>query len=354
MSDRYQPTSVRGIAREDVANFRAPAVTMSTSLGALDLRSPVVTAAGCAGTGRELDAFFDIGSLGAFITPSISLQARAGLPPPRMAETPSGLVHAIGHQGPGVDRFIERDLAWLVQRGVRVIVSIVGSTPEEYPKVAQRLRSAGGFDALEVNLAASTAGVNGRQLAQDPEAAASVVQAVRRHGDSRTPVLAKLSPDASDVTEVARAVVRAGADALTLANAPAALEIDVDTMLPALGGVVGSLSGPAVRPLALRCVWQVRQALPQVPILGSGGIRNGLDALAFILAGANAVSVGAAIFRDPAAPLRVHGELATALDERGFTSLDQAVSYAHRSVTPAEDGFGGEAAPEDPSLVRGA
>jgi len=352
MSDRYQPTSVRGIAREDVAQYRPPSVAMQTQLGALALKGPILTAAGCAGTGRELDAFFDITAVGAFITPSISLHARAGLPTPRMAETPSGLVHAIGHQGPGVDRFIERDLAWLGQRGTRVIVSIVGATPEEYPKVAQRLRSAGGFDAIEVNLAAANPATPGRQLAQDPEAAASVVQAVRRHGDSRIPVLAKLSSDASDIAEVARAVVRAGADALTLANAPAAIDIDVDTMLPALGGVVGALSGPAIRPLALRCVWQVRQALPQVPILGSGGIRNGLDALAFILAGAHAVAVGSTLFRDPSAPVRIHEELARALEERGFSSLEQAISYAHRSVAADEDIAEVEAPTDDPSPVR--
>lgn len=352
MSDRYQPTSVRGIARDDVAQYRPPSVAMQTELGALTLKGPVLTAAGCAGTGRELDAFFDITAVGAFITPSISLHARAGLPTPRMAETPSGLVHAIGHQGPGVDRFIERDLAWLAQRGTRVIVSIVGATPEEYPKVAQRLRSAGGFDAIEVNLAAANPATPGRQLAQDPEAAASVVQAVRRHGDSRIPVLAKLSSDASDIAEVARAVVRAGADALTLANAPAALDIDVDTMLPALGGVVGALSGPAIRPLALRCVWQVRQALPQVPILGSGGIRNGLDALAFILAGAHAVAVGSTLFRDPSAPVRIHEELARALEERGFSSLQQAISYAHRSVAAVEDITEVEVLTDDPSAAR--
>ena len=352
MSDRYQPTSVRGIARDDVANYRPPNVVMTTSLGTLPLRGPILTASGCAGTGRELDAFFDISAVGAFVTPSISLNARAGLSTPRMAETPSGLVHAIGHQGPGVDRFIERDLAWLAQRGVRVIVSIVGATPEEYPKVAQRLRNAGGFDAIEVNLASANPAAPGRQLAQDPEAAAAVVQSVRRHGDSRIPVLAKLSSDASDITEVARAVVRAGADALTLANAPAALEIDVDTMLPALGGVVGALSGPAIRPLALRCVWQVRQALPQIPIVGSGGIRSGLDALAFVLAGAHAVSVGSTLFRDPSAPVRIHDELARALEERGFTSLDQAISYAHRSVAPADIQVDSDIPIEDPGQVR--
>ncbi len=352
MSDRYQPTSVRGIAREDVAEYRPPSVGMTTDLGVLPLRSPILTASGCAGTGRELDAFFDITSIGAFITPSISLHARAGLPTPRMAETPSGLLHAIGHQGPGVDRFIERDLAWLTQRGARVVVSIVGSTPEEYPKVAQRLRSSGGFDAIEVNLAAPNPTTPGRMIAQDPEAAAAVVQSVRRHGDSRIPVFAKFSPDACDIAEVARSVVRAGADVLTLANAPMAMDIDVDTMLPALGGVVGGLSGPAVRPLALRCVWQVREALPQIPILGSGGIRNGLDALAFILAGANAVAVGTSVFRDPAAPIRIHQELARALEERGFSALDQAVSYAHRAVGAGEDVDDSELIGDDAGQMR--
>lgn len=305
---------------------------MSTSFAGADFEAPVFTASGCAAAGRELDGFFDITSIGGIVTKSIMAKPRSGRPTPRMAETPSGMLNSIGLQGPGVDAFIAHDLAWLRDRGARVIVSIAGGTVEEYAAVAGRLRHQPGIDAIEVNISCPNVESRGLVFACDPSAAAGAVQAVRRNTNSSVPVLAKLSPDVTDLVAIASSVVRAGADGLAMINTTLGVVIDTDSMRPALGGITGGLSGPAIRPMAVRAVWQVHAALPDVPILGMGGIRSGLDALQFILAGASAVSVGTTIFNDPAAPMRVQVELAQALADRGFTSLTQAVGYAHRDL----------------------
>jgi dihydroorotate dehydrogenase (NAD+) catalytic subunit len=315
--------------------FETFEMDMSTSLGELLLDAPVLTASGCAAAGRELDQFFDITQLGAIVTKSVMLNPRSGRPTPRMAETPSGMLNSIGLQGPGVEAFIEHDLAWLANRGAKAVVSIAGGSVEEYVKIAQKLRNAPGVHAIEVNISCPNVEDRGQVFACNPDSAAQVVLAVRRQVEAHTPVFAKLSPDVTDITEIARAVVRAGADGLSVINTTLGMVIDVNTMRPALAGVTGGLSGPAIRPIAVRCVWQIRQALPDIPILGMGGIRTGLDALQFILAGANAVSVGTVTFHDPSAPLRVQNELAQALHDRGFGSLREAISHAHRAPETA-------------------
>lgn len=323
-----------------------PSVDMSANLGSLAMPSPVLTASGCAASGRELDQFFDITKIGAIVTKSVMLRARSGRPTPRMCETPSGMLNSIGLQGPGIEHFIEEDLAWLTTRGARTVVSIAGESVEEYGKLAQKLRAVEGVDAIEVNISCPNVANRNQVFACDPELAANVILTVRRQSDSQTPIFAKLSPDVTDITEIARSVVRAGVDGLTVINTALGMVIDVETMRPALAGVTGGLSGPAIRPIALRCVWQIRQALPDIPILGVGGIRTGLDALQFILAGANAVSVGTMTFNDPSAPFRVQNELAVALADRGFESVREAISYGHRGA----DVFGleseGETEPE--------
>jgi dihydroorotate dehydrogenase (NAD+) catalytic subunit len=316
---------------------KGPTVDMSTNLGRVELSAPVLTASGCAASGKELDQFFDITELGAIVTKSIMLAPRSGRPTPRMAETPSGMLNSIGLQGPGIEEFLERDLAWLEERGARTIVSIAGGTVDEYGKLAQKLRGKEAVAAIEVNISCPNVEDRGQVFACDPDASAAVVQAVRRHSDSRTPIIAKLSPDVTSIVEIAQSVMRVGADGLALINTTLGMVIDVDRMRPALAGITGGLSGPAIRPVAVRCVWQVRDALPQVPILGMGGIRSGLDALQFILAGANAVSVGTVTFHDPSAPIRIQQELHDALADRGFSRLVDAVSYAHRGPDPVRE-----------------
>lgn len=302
---------------------------MSTSLSSFALPNPVLTASGCAAAGRELNQFFDVSQLGAVVTKTIMKRPRSGRPTPRMAETPSGMLNSIGLQGPGIDSFIANDLAWLARHNVRTVVSIAGGTSDEFAELAKRLSGNPAVAMLEVNISCPNVESRGQVFACDAVASSRVLGAVRRAADPAIPVFAKLSPDVTDITLIARACAEAGADGVSLINTLLGMAIDTDTLAPALGGVTGGLSGPAIRPVAVRCVWQVAQALPGLPILGMGGVRTGLDALEFILAGASAVSVGTAVFGDPHAPVRVLAELEKALDERGFASLSDAVGFAH-------------------------
>ena len=287
-------------------------VDLRVDLAGILLPNPVMTASGCAAAGRELDAFFDVADLGAVVTKSIMLDPRAGRPTPRMAETPSGMLNSIGLQGPGIDSFLGQELPWLARR--------VGSSP--------------GVSAVEVNISCPNVANRGMVFACDPYQAAKVIAVVRRDVPRGVPVFAKLSPDVTDLVGVAEAVVAAGASGLSMINTTLGLAIDPGTLRPVLGGVTGGLSGPAIRPLALRCVWQVHQAMPDVPIIGIGGIKTGFDALAFLVAGASAVQVGTVIFHDPGAPMRIVAELRDELSRRAFTSAAQVVGLAH---TPATD-----------------
>jgi dihydroorotate dehydrogenase (NAD+) catalytic subunit len=305
-------------------------VDMRANLAGAVLPSPILTASGCAAAGRELDRFFDITQIGAVVTKSIMAAPRSGRATPRMAETPAGMLNSIGLQGPGIEEFIAKDLTWLRQRGARTVVSIAGGSVNEFAELAGRLRHEEGISAIEVNISCPNVENRGQVFACDAMSASSVLHAVRRNTSSRMPIFAKLSPDVTDIADIARACVAAGADGLSMINTTLGMVIDTDTMRPALAGITGGLSGPAIRPMAVRCVWQVRQALPDTPILGMGGIATGLDALQFLLAGANAVSVGTAVFNDPSAPMRIQQELSAALADRGFASVADAISYAHR------------------------
>jgi dihydroorotate dehydrogenase (NAD+) catalytic subunit len=322
----------------------APRVDLTADLAGVALPNPVLTASGCAAAGRELAPFCDPAALGAVVTKSVMLDARSGRPTPRMAETPSGMLNSIGLQGPGIEGFLATDLPWLAARGARAVVSIAGGSVDEYGRLAARLRSAPGLTAVEVNISCPNVENRGLVFACHPPSASAVVAAVRRELPG-VPVLAKLSPDVTDIVDVARACVGAGADGLTLINTVLGMVIDTDTLRPALAGITGGLSGPAIRPVAVRCVYQVHAALPDVPILGVGGIRTGVDALQFVLAGASAVSVGTAVFGDPSAPLRVLAELEAALAERGFARLADAVGLAHGrpAAPPAASATGGPA-----------
>lgn len=308
----------------------APTLDMSTWLGSVRFPNPVFTASGCAAAGQELDQFFDISELGGIVTKSIMLAPRSGRATPRMAETPSGMLNSIGLQGPGIDAFLDKDLAWLASRGARAVVSIAGGSVEDYAKLATKLRGRPGLAMIEVNISCPNVEDRGQVFACDPTASAAVIAAVKRAAPTGVPVFAKLSPDVTDIASIARACVDAGADGLSVINTLLGMVIDTDTMRPALGGVTGGLSGPAIRPVAVRCVWQIRQALPDIPILGMGGIRTGLDALEFVLAGANAVSVGTTVFGDPTAPIRVLDELSRALADRGFERFEDAIGLAHK------------------------
>jgi dihydroorotate dehydrogenase (NAD+) catalytic subunit len=305
-------------------------VDMSTKLGRLDFSSPVFTASGCAAAGKELDQFINITTIGAVVTKSVMLNPRSGRATPRMAETPSGMLNGIGLQGPGIDDFIQNDLSWLSQKGAKTIVSIAGNNVEEFGKVADKLRDIPGVIAIEVNISCPNVENRGQVFACDPYEAADVINNVRRNVSASIPLFAKLSPDVTDITEIAKSVVKAGADGLSVINTLLGMVIDTDTLLPKLSGKTGGLSGPAIRPVAIRCVYQIRKALPNIPIIGMGGIRNGRDAIEFFAAGANAISVGTTVFNDPEACVRIHDETAEILQEKGIRSLSEIISAAHR------------------------
>jgi len=305
-------------------------VDMSTTLGSAWFPSPIFTASGCASSGKELAQFFALRDIGAVVTKSVMTKPRHGRPTPRMAETPSGMLNSIGLQGPGIDSFLANDVPWLLEQKARVIVSIAGETIEEYATLARKLRSVSGLSAVEVNISCPNVENRGLVFACDPDASRRVIDGVRKTIGGELPIIAKLSPDVTDLPSIARGVVDAGADALALINTVLGMVINLDSMRPHLGGKTGGLSGPAIKPVAVRAIYQVHAALPHVPILGMGGVSNGRDALELILAGASGISVGTASFGNPTALIQIRDELQTLLAARGFATLSQAVGYAHR------------------------
>src|SRR6516162_10767340 len=318
-----------------------------------ELPNLVLAASGCAGAGRELAQFIDVARVGALISKSIMAEPHTGNPAPRLAETPSGLLNSVGLPGPGVDAFLQRDLPWLLSRGARVVVSIAGHSIREYAGLATRLSDTAGVTAIEVNLSCPDAEDAGQPFALDPRRSGSVIAAVRGSARYDIPVFAKLSPDVTDIVAVAGACVAAGADGLSLINVLLGMIIDPVRLRPALAGAYGGLSGPAVRPVAVRCVWQVAEAFPDVPIIGTGGVRTGRDALELLLAGASLVGVGTAIVHDPSACARVARELEEELAALGADRVAAVIRQAHgargaRGVLGAHgaDGIHGRVASE--------
>jgi dihydroorotate dehydrogenase (NAD+) catalytic subunit len=307
------------------------ALDFSTTIGKAWFPAPTFTASGCASSGRELAQFFPLRDMGGVVTKSVMSKARPGRPTPRMAETPSGMLNSIGLQGPGIDAFLAKDVPFLIEQKARIIASIAGETVEEYSTLARKLRSVSGISAIEVNISCPNVESRGQVFATDLETSKRVIDGVRRTIGGELPIIAKLSPDVTDLVAIAKGVVDAGADGLALINTVLGMVINVDTMRPHLGGITGGLSGPAIRPIAVRAIYQVHAALPTTPILGMGGVSSGKDALEMILAGASGVSIGTASFGNPTAIMSIQSELKQLLTDRGFTSLKQAVGYAHRS-----------------------
>jgi dihydroorotate dehydrogenase (NAD+) catalytic subunit len=303
---------------------------MSTTLGNAWFPTPIFTASGCASSGKELAQFFPLNQVGAIVTKSVMSKPRHGRPTPRMAETPSGMLNSIGLQGPGIDAFLANDVPWLLEQKARVIVSIAGETVEEYSTLARKLRSVSGISAVEVNISCPNVENRGLVFACDPESSRRVIDGVRKTIGGELPIIAKLSPDVTDLPAIARGVVDAGADGLALINTVLGMVINIDSMKPHLGGKTGGLSGPAIKPVAVRAIYQVHAALPKVPILGMGGVASGRDALELILAGASGVSVGTASFGNPKALIDIQNELRDLLAARGFATMQQAIGYAHR------------------------
>jgi dihydroorotate dehydrogenase (NAD+) catalytic subunit len=293
------------------------AIDMAVTIGRLRLTNPVMVASGTFGYGEEYAPLIDVGSLGAIVTKGISLLPRSGNPAPRIVETPSGMLNAIGLQNPGVDAFLQEKLPSLRGLGTRVIVNILGNTPEEYAALAKRLDTVEGVDAVEVNISCPNVNQGGLAFGADPALAYEVARQVR--AKTGKPVLVKLSPNVTDLVAIATRVAEVQVDGLTLINTLRGMAIDYRTGRPLLGNVIGGLSGPAIRPIAIRAVYEVSQAL-DIPIVGSGGIIEWRDAVEFMRAGASAVQVGSANFRNPKAAIEVLRGLEEYLKQNGNIS----------------------------------
>ena len=293
-------------------------VSLAVDLNGVALPTPVLGASGTFGSGRELAELIDLAKVGGVITKSVTHKVVKGMPTPRMVETPSGMLNAIGLQNPGVEAFIRKEGPFIARASVPVIVSIAGKSVEEFVKVAAGVHQIPGVAAIEANISCPNVERRNQVFACHPDAAAEVVGAVARL--SRLPVFAKLTPDVTNIVEVAEACVRAGAHGLSLINTTLGMAIDIETFAPRLGAATGGLSGPAIRPIAVRCVYQVASALPEVPIIGMGGIRTWRDAVEMLVAGAWAVAVGTTNFFNPHATIEIAQGIGELLARKGLRS----------------------------------
>ena len=291
---------------------------MKVNLAGMTMKNPIVVASGTFGFGREYNEFFDLGELGGICAKGLTLLPREGNPAPRIAETPMGILNSVGLQNPGVDAFIKEELPFLRQFDTKVIANISGNTPEEYGIMCDKLAAAG-VDMIEVNISCPNVKAGGLAYGTRPDLAAEVTEMARKHAGS-VPVMVKLSPNVTDITEIAKAVESAGADAVSLINTIRGMRIDVNTRRPVLKMNTGGMSGPAVLPVAVRMVWEVANAV-KIPVLGMGGVAKGEDAAQLMLAGATAVAVGTSLFADPYAAIKVRDELAAIADRQGLASV---------------------------------
>jgi len=296
--------------------------SLSVSLGKLELKNPVILASGTVGYGEEYGRLFDLGRLGAITVKGLSLKPRPGHPAPRLCETPSGLLNAIGLHNVGLEVFVADKLPFLRKQNLKVMVNVFGETTEEYVELAEALSRADGVHALELNISCPNTKRGGLSFGSDLEATTALVAAVRRA--TPLPLFVKLSPNVADLVPFAKACEEQGADGLSLINTIRGMAIDVDTRRPKLTTVIGGLSGPAIRPVAVRMVWEVTRAV-RLPVIGMGGIATADDAVEFLLAGASAVAIGSANFADPAASLKVLAGLERHLVRHRMTDVRQLI-----------------------------
>ncbi|KAA0888282.1 dihydroorotate dehydrogenase [Oryzomonas rubra] len=295
---------------------------LSVSIAGLELRNPVMTASGTFGYGEEFAEYVDLETIGAFVTKGLSLRPRAGNPTPRIVETPGGMLNAIGLQNVGIDAFIEKKVPFLRSVATPAIANFFGNTIDEYAELARRLDAIPEIAGLEVNISCPNVKQGGIVFGTDPQCAFQVVTACREA--TIKPLIVKLSPNVTDIVSMAKACSDAGADALSLINTLTGMAIDLERRRPVLANITGGLSGPAVKPVALRMVWQVARAV-SLPIIGIGGIMNARDALEFILAGATAVQVGTASFINPGAAQEIAEGMEKWLAENGVEDVKSLI-----------------------------
>lgn len=296
-------------------------MNLSVKIGNLELKNPVMGASGTFGFGREYEDFLDVNEIGAIVTKGVTPKPRAGNPGVRIAETPSGMLNCIGLENPGVDAFIYDILPKIKKYNTAVIVNISAGSVEEYAEMAWRL-DIDGVDAVEVNISCPNVKEGGIVFGTDPKAAVAVTHAVKTH--TKKTVIVKLSPNVTDIVQMAKAVEEAGADAISMINTLTGMAIDINTRKPLLGNITGGLSGPAVKPVALRMVWQVAKAV-NIPIIGMGGIASAEDAIEFLLAGATAVAVGAHNFIDPSALKVIADGIAEYMQKHNIEDVNELV-----------------------------
>ena len=297
---------------------------LSVEIAGVKFKNPVFTASGTCGFGREYLPFYSLSDIGAIMTKGVCLNPKEGNKTPRVAETPAGMLNAIGLQNPGVKYFIENELPDLKKYDTKIIANIFGKDIDEYCKVAEILSDTN-IDMLELNISCPNV-KNGVYFSTDCDLAAAITEAVKKHAKSK-PVTVKLSPNVTDIVKIAKAVENGGADCISMINTLLGMKIDIKTKRPVLKNNIGGLSGAAIKPVAVRMIWQVRNAV-KLPIIGMGGITNGDDAVELMLAGADAVAVGTASFGDPAAVLKVIGGLADYMRENNISSVKEITGAA--------------------------
>lgn len=297
-------------------------IDLTCDLGFLRLRNPVIAASGTFGYGLEMEPFLDLEVLGAYVVKGLYLQPRPGNPPPRLVETASGLINSIGLQGIGVESFIETILPRLRKYSTPLIINVCGQSDEEYAAVVERLEKEEGIAAYELNISCPNVKREGLCPALSPEATYTVVKLAREK--SRRPIITKLSPNVTDIVSIALAAQEAGSDAISLINTILAMAVDIETRRPLLANVFGGLSGPAIKPIALRMVFQVARQV-KIPVIGGGGIMTGRDALEFLLVGAKAVEVGTANLIDPQASLRIIKEIEQYCLSHGLKKIEAII-----------------------------
>jgi dihydroorotate dehydrogenase (NAD+) catalytic subunit len=275
---------------------------LNVKIGSIELKNPVMTASGTFGYGEEYNPYIDINRLGAFIVKGLSCEPRSGNPPPRIIETAAGMLNAVGLQNVGIDVFIKEKLPYLSRFDVAVITNIFGETIDEYVRAAEKLSSVQGIAGLEVNISCPNVKKGGIAFGDDPDTAYEVTRHVKKVTD--LPIIVKLTPNVTDITTIARVVEDAGADAISLINTLKGMAVDMKTMKPYLKNITGGLSGPAIKPVALRMVWEVTREV-SIPVIGVGGIMNAHDALEFLIVGATAIQIGTANFINPRATMDV-------------------------------------------------
>lgn len=296
-------------------------VSLAVEVAGIRFKNPVIPASGAFGFGREYEKFYPLSRLGGIAGKGLTLHERPGNPPPRIAETPAGMLNSVGLQNPGVDYFIEHELPWLREKDTVVIANVAGSTVEDCVAIAQKLDETD-VPMLELNISCPNVKEGGAAFGATCQSAEAVTAAVRQA--TRKPLMVKLSPNVGNIAEIARAAEAAGADALSLINTLLGMRIDIKTRRPVLRNNTGGLSGPAVFPIAVRMVWQVANAV-QIPVVGMGGIESWRDAVEMMMAGARAIQVGAAIFADPYAPVKIADGLEQYCAENGIADINELV-----------------------------